>query len=137
MSGDRGDTAALMKRETIAAAFGNIFWLMHLSPAHRERPVRSIEDVVLPALLHGSFKLVMKDKQPVAFVSWASMSDDVKARFNAGEALELADWKSGPTFVITECISPFMPEDQVKAKVMAALARGPKDISGDDDASIH
>ena len=130
--------AKFLGRDTLAATLGSIFWLMNLSKEHRDKPVRSIEDVVLPALLLGSFKLIMRDGQAAAFVSWAGMSDDAKARFERGEPLELEDWKSGPHFVITECVSPFMPADQVKAKIHANLEakiQSPK--SGATDANAR
>ena len=55
-----------------------------------------------------SFKVYLKDKQPVAFLSWSMTSDAVKARIEGGDkTMELTDWRSGPHRVVVECVSPF------------------------------
>jgi len=63
--------------------------------------------VATPIFLQ-QFKVYLKDKQPVAFLTWAMASDEVKARVEAGETtLELKDWRSGTNKVVVECVSPF------------------------------
>ena len=60
------------------------------------------------------FKLYSKGKQPIAFLAWATVSDEVKERFDAGNmALELKDWRSGSNLIVVDCISPFADPDQI------------------------
>lgn len=59
---------ALPDAATFASTMGQAIWLMTVSKAHRDLPIREIEARVTPAIVLQQFKLYMKDKQPVAFV---------------------------------------------------------------------
>jgi cytolysin-activating lysine-acyltransferase len=91
-------------------------WLMSMSKDHRDLPISTLDKRVLPAILLKQFKLIRKDKMPVAFISWATVSDEVKARLESDPAYapELAEWRSGRNLVIVECVSPFSPSAEVK-----------------------
>lgn len=91
-------------------------WLMTMSKDHRERPISVLDKRILPAILLKQFKLIRKDKMPVAFISWATVSDEVKARLESDEtyAPEITEWRSGRNLVIVECVSPFTPAADVK-----------------------
>ncbi|MBO9453461.1 toxin-activating lysine-acyltransferase [Tropicibacter sp. R16_0] len=60
----------------------------------------------MPILLRR-FKPQPKCKQPVALLTRATVSYAVKAKVEAGEPLELADWTSGDTLVVVDVVSPF------------------------------
>jgi cytolysin-activating lysine-acyltransferase len=81
---------------------------------YRDRPIRDIEALVATPILLRSFKLYSKDKQPVAFLTWASVSDAVKARVEAGEPLALEDWRSGASLVVVDVVSPFAEAEEVR-----------------------
>jgi hemolysin-activating ACP:hemolysin acyltransferase len=91
-------------------------WLMTMSKDHRDLPIATLDKRILPAILLKQFKLIRKDKMPVAFISWATVSDEVKARLEGDEAYapEVTDWRSGRNLVIVECVSPFSPAAEVK-----------------------
>lgn len=108
---------------TFAQVMGNAVWLMTMSKAHRDLPIRVVEDLISPAILIKQFRLFSKDKQPVAFLIWASVSDEVKAKIDAGGyTLHLSDWRSGPHVVVLDCISPFNPREQFEKQFQSSLA---------------
>ena len=99
---------------TFASAFGQAVWLMTLSKDHRDLKVKQIEDLVTPAVFLQQFKIYSQGKQPVAFLSWASVSDQIKARFDDGNrTLGAEEWRSGKHIVIVDCVSPFAPKDEI------------------------
>ncbi|MFV0335058.1 MAG: toxin-activating lysine-acyltransferase [Tropicimonas sp.] len=94
--------------ETFASAMGQAVWLMSMSPDHRDLPIRDIETRVSIPLLLGQFRVYTKGKQPVAFLTWAAVTDEVKARLDAGERpADIRDWKAGSNMVVVDCVSPF------------------------------
>ncbi len=102
--------------EEFGVFLGLASWLMTMSKEHRDLPISRIDRRVLPGLLLKQFKLIRRDKMPIAFVSWASVSDEIKARMEADPDFspELKDWRSGPRLMIVECVSPFLPAEKVR-----------------------
>lgn len=112
--------AKTLDAQTFASTLGQAVWLMTMSKDHKDLTIRTVEERVAPALLLRQFKLYSKGKQPVAFLIWASVSDEVKARLEAGDkSLEMTDWRSGPNIVVVDCISPFNPPETFIEKFMA------------------
>lgn len=108
---------------TFASAMGQAAWLLTVSKEHRDKKISFIEEVVSPAIFLQQFKIYSKGKQPIAFLSWATVSDEVKARFEAGDRkLEPQEWRSGKNLVIVECVSPFADLDEVIKQFWASLA---------------
>lgn len=107
--------------ETFGSALGQAVWLMSMSPAHKALPIQSIEVRTLPAILLKQFKLYFKGKQPVAFIAWAMVTDEVKAKLAEGEDIALQDWRGGPNLVVVDCVSPFADDDKVKAEFMESM----------------
>jgi cytolysin-activating lysine-acyltransferase len=107
--------------QTFASVMGQAVWLMTMSKKHRDLPIREIENLVAPAILLRQFKLYSKGKQPVAFLTWANVSDEVKARLDKGErSLEIADWRSGTNIVVMDCVSPFNPAETFSQKFLSS-----------------
>ena len=111
-----GDVGKLNKNKmdpaTFGSALGQAVWLMTMSAEHKEQPIKSLEAEVLPAILLQQFKLYSKGNQPVAFLTWASVTDEIKERFDSGEKkLEIQEWRSGNNVIIVDCVSPFNPKD--------------------------
>jgi len=99
-----------MDPATFGSALGQAVWLMSMSEAHKERPIKSLEAEVLPAILLQQFKLYSKDNRPVAFLTWAAVSDEIKEQFEGGnKTLQLQDWRSGNNIMIIDCVSPYNP----------------------------
>ncbi|OBY25205.1 toxin-activating lysine-acyltransferase [Leisingera sp. JC1] len=106
---------------TFASVMGQAVWLMSMSKDHRELPIKTVEDLLSPAILLKQFRLYSQGMQPLAFVIWASVSDEVKARLESGnKKLELADWRSGTNIVVVDCISPLHPAGTFIEKFMAS-----------------
>lgn len=105
--------------QTFASTLGQAVWLMTMSKDHRDLPISSIEKNAATAIFLRHFKLYSKGKQPIAFLTWASVSDEVKKRIESGNnVLELAEWRSGTNIVIIDCVSPFGPTEVFEAKFL-------------------
>jgi cytolysin-activating lysine-acyltransferase len=102
---------ALPTDPDIAATMGQAVWLMTMTDQHRDLPIHEVEARVAVPILLRRFKLYSKGKQPVAFLTWATVSDAVKAKVEAGGLLELAEWTSGDTLLVVDVVSPFNPAE--------------------------
>ena len=108
--------------EEFTRTMGQICWLMTLSPAHRDRPISLIEAHVSAPLMFKQVRVYLKDKQPLAAVTWAYASDEVKRKIAEGNhVMGLNDWRSGPEVVVVDCISPFAPSETFVNQFMAQV----------------
>ncbi|KZL23313.1 toxin-activating lysine-acyltransferase [Pseudovibrio sp. WM33] len=111
-----------LKTQTFASALGQAVWLMTVSKEHRNQKIQIIEEVVTPAILFQQFKLYFKRKQPIAFLSWAAVSDEVKVRFESGDRqLSAQDWRSGKNIIVIECVSPFTEKSAIVNQFLSRL----------------
>lgn len=110
--------------KTFGSTMGNAVWLMTMDKRYRDRPIREIEALVATPILLRSFKLYSKDNQPVAFLTWASVSDVVKAKLAAGEPLALEDWRSGENIAVVDVISPFNEADVIRQGFLDQMTQG-------------
>ncbi|KZL22664.1 toxin-activating lysine-acyltransferase [Pseudovibrio sp. Ad37] len=123
MSENKADLSAV-DAQTFASTMGQAVWLMTMSEAHKELPIRVVEERIAPALLLRQFKLYSKGNQPVAFLVWASVNDEVKARIENGEKkLDVKEWRSGNNIVVLDCISPFNPAAVFEQKFLSELKK--------------
>ncbi len=107
-------------QHTFGSTLGQAVWLMTMSNEHRELPIKALEDLVAPAILFRQFKLYSKENQPVAFLTWAAVSPEVKAKIESGDrALTPEDWRSGSEIVVIECVSPFAPAEAIKQQFLS------------------
>ncbi|MDX8355630.1 toxin-activating lysine-acyltransferase [Cognatiyoonia sp. IB215182] len=110
--------------ETFASVMGQAVWLMSMSEAHRDLPIKSVEKLIAPALLLKQFKLYAQGKRPLAFLTWATVSDAVAKRFHDGDRqLELTDWRGGDNLIVVECVSPFQPKEEIERTFLKDFAR--------------
>ena len=101
-------TGKPLEAQTFASALGQAVWLMTMDPKYRDLPIREIEARVATPIFVQQFKIYMKDKQPVAFLTWSMASDAVKSRIELGDmVLDLKDWRSGTARVVVDCVAPF------------------------------
>ena len=97
-------------------------WLMTMSKEHRSLPMSVLDDRILPAILLKQFRLIKKDDTPVAFLTWALVSDETKDRLSKPDAkLQLAEWRSGTNLIIVDCVSPFAPVEKVKSDFLSRM----------------
>ncbi|SFU46464.1 cytolysin-activating lysine-acyltransferase [Polaromonas sp. YR568] len=87
---------------------GPVTWLMLQQAAGRQTLLGELEWRVMPALILDQAKLYLKDDAPVAFASWARLSEEVVQRYRtAPHQLTLADWASGDQIWLIDVFTPF------------------------------
>ncbi len=88
---------------------GEVCWLMSRAPHRRHMFMADLEWLVMPALALGQARLYRNDKgDPISYVSWATVSDEVNARFKAGVArIAPPEWRSGPHLWVFDIVTPF------------------------------
>lgn len=97
---------------------------MTVSKAHRHLPIADIETIAATPVLLSQFKLYSRGKQPVAFLSWAMVSNEVKARIESGKTkIDLQDWRSGDNLIVEDCISPFNTQKYSSRPLLINLNR--------------
>ena len=110
--------------QTFGSALGQAVWLMTMDKRYRDLPIREIERIVATPIFLRQFKLYSKGKQPVAFLSWALVSDEMKTRIEAGDTgLELNEWRSGKNVVVVDCVSPFNSREVFVKRFTQGTAR--------------
>lgn len=93
---------------TNMSMLGEIVWLMAHSELHRDWPVASIFQWVVPALMHKQCRLYRRDNRPVAYVAWAYMSKEVEEAYVLNpKTLQPKGWKSGDRGWLVDWIAPF------------------------------
>jgi cytolysin-activating lysine-acyltransferase len=90
--------------------------LMTQIPSKRHHFYIDIDWQIMPPLILNQAKLYIKEGVPRAYVSWASVSDDVQKRLAKGDMrLAPCEWKSGEHLWIMNLVSPFgSPEAMIK-----------------------
>lgn len=87
---------------------GSITHLMLSSPLHRKYKVSSITERFVPGLVHNQFRYYEIDGNPIGFVNWAWLTDEVEQKFLKGKyVLKLDEWKAGNNLWFPEFIAPF------------------------------
>ena len=111
-----------MPSKTFAEAMGQAVWLMTMSKAHRDLPIREIERRVALPILLKQFRTFVKDKQPIAFLTWGAVSEAVRDRLAKGNTeMAEADWRSGPHLMVVDVVSPFNPPNVFRARFEESL----------------
>ena len=97
-----------------ATILGEIVWLLTKSKLHREWAIGSVDQWIMPALLHQQFRLYHDNGKPVGYVAWAHMSKDVEQAYVKNtRMLNPDDWKSGNRLWFIDFITPFGHARQV------------------------
>jgi len=100
---ERSKRVATAKK--LAASFGEMVTLLMRSSADRERPLKDLKWMVIPALKAGQFAIAEAHSKetgamtPIGAVLWALVSKDVDERLTASPdqliPLKPEDWRSG------------------------------------------
>lgn len=114
--------------------------LLLASPPHRHLFIADLEWRLLPAIASSQFRLITKDNRPLAFVTWAFLSDEIKERLksaggsNSGAGrLKPEEWRSGKNHVIVDFVSPFITDEDEKKRMLASVF-GAKKKEGEEQA---
>jgi len=99
----------------IESSVGAALLLAGKSSSHKYLFASDFESAIIPAVLLKQFFLFRNDKnEPVAFVSFANVSEEVEKRLLEGTTkLKPGEWKSGDKLYLIDLISPFAPATEV------------------------
>lgn len=87
---------------------GSITHLMISSPLHRKYKIASIPERFIPSLIHNQFRYYEIDGNPIGFVNWAWLTDEVEEKFMTTQyVLNLDEWQGGNNLWFPEFIAPF------------------------------
>jgi cytolysin-activating lysine-acyltransferase len=104
---------------------GGVVWLMMQQAGVRHTLLSELEWRVMPALVLQQSKLYLRDGAPVAYVSWAQMSDAVAKRYmEAPHQLTASDWKSGEQIWIIDLVTPFGGAPEVMKELRETIFAG-------------
>jgi cytolysin-activating lysine-acyltransferase len=87
---------------------GAVAWLMMQQSSTRHTLLSELEWRVMPALVVDQAKLYLRDDAPLAYVSWARLSESAATRYaKPPHHLASGDWKSGEHNWIIDLCTPF------------------------------
>ena len=104
---------------------GAVSWLMMQQSATRHTLLSELEWRVMPALVLDQAKLFMRENAPIAYVSWARLSDGVAARYQTSpHQLTHADWQSGDQIWLIDLCAPFGGAQEVMKDLRESVFTG-------------
>lgn len=91
---------------------GNAVWLLTQTQTHKHLFIGDLEWLIMPPLALDQFRLWRQGNMPVAFATWAFMSDEAEERMMQGvRRISPMDWKSGDNLWLMDMIAPFGGEE--------------------------
>jgi len=105
---------------------GEVSWLMGHTSGRKYVFLADLEWLVVPPLRLRQAKLYRNDNgSPLAFVSWAFVSDEVDARLREGATkLRPDEWQSGPHLWVIELIAPVQDVEKVMETLRKTVFAG-------------
>ncbi|MBP7065361.1 toxin-activating lysine-acyltransferase [Ferrovibrio sp.] len=86
----------LQSQEDSHHALGAVISFLSYSHLHKFLFLSDLEWLVMPPVALGQYRLLCRNGAPIAYASWACVSEDVDARLEAGNLrLRPGDWASG------------------------------------------
>lgn len=125
----QGQQAAENQPDNIGI-LGHVLWLMSQSAVHKHVFVSDFEWLVMPAILHGQFRIWREKNEqgvfiPVGYASWAFLSDDAEERIQENiKKLAPADWQSGDNLWLIDLITPFGGADNAVQELKKQIFEG-------------
>lgn len=122
-------------------ALGHVTWLYTQSAQHKHFFLQDLESRVLPALVTEQGKLFFKNEGtglPLAYISWAYLSEEAEAHFMATQRISVSHWKSGDRVWLVDLITPFGGTTDVLKELVEKIHPG-KDVfmlSPGDDGTV-
>ncbi|HAV9153698.1 TPA: toxin-activating lysine-acyltransferase [Escherichia coli] len=92
-----------------AEVLGAAVWLWMHSPLHRDAPLHTLPDLLLPVIKHRQYVITTEQGRPVFFMSWAWLSQEAEARYLTQPAILMpqSDWNSGDRMWVCDWVAPF------------------------------
>lgn len=94
---------------SMESALGAVILLANRSQSHKHLFITDMEWLVIPPVMLKQFAVFRTQKnEPMAFISWASINEEVEKRLLTGNVkLKPQEWKSGDKLYIIDVLSPF------------------------------
>ncbi len=87
---------------------GAVSWLMMQQASTKHTFLADLEWRVMPALVLDQAKIYVRDDMPLAYVSWARLSEEVALRYRAApHRLLPTDWRCGEQVWLIDVFTPF------------------------------
>ncbi len=106
---------------------GHAMWLYMQSVPHKYFFIQDIEARVLSPIMLEQCKLYIKTETtglPMAFVSWAYLSEEAGRRYALSHHLAPADWNSGEELWIIDMIAPFGGGEKIYQELHHSIFKG-------------
>jgi len=121
---------ALIANAQLAAgkfpSLGPAIWLLARTAEYADLPFKVIDQRFMPPLILDQCRIFMQGQLPVAFATWAALSEEALARFLADRSsLQIHEWQSGPHKVLVDLVCPFGGEETIRRK-LAEMLGNPK-----------
>ena len=82
--------------------------LMEKSPYHSQWALYDADRELVPPLVLEQCKFYFDAQQnPVAFVTWSTITDATKIKLLEGGQMEWEDWNNGPLLLFNDFVAPF------------------------------
>jgi cytolysin-activating lysine-acyltransferase len=123
------DLEKLVKiNQQVIQVLGEAVSLMAGMSKYQHLTVADIRARVLPPIVLGQCKIFRHKGFPVAFVSWALVSEEIEKCLAAVQNAHPAprDWRSGDRLYFVDLISPKGNADEIKEAVRKELAKAAK-----------
>lgn len=87
---------------------GQVAYLFMSSPTHKHLFMTDLEWLVVPPLRLRQFRLFRRKNAPVAYASWAMLTEEAEKRLLSGvRKLQPADWNAGDRLWLIDLAAPF------------------------------
>lgn len=130
VGGDANHLAEVLRKQAHHVAgklplLGAVGWLMMQQAATRHTLLSELEWRVMPPLVLEQAKVYLRDQSPVAYVSWAYLSEGAAQRYqSAPHHLGTGDWKSGEQIWIIDLMAPFGGASEVVRDLSESVFAG-------------
>lgn len=124
---DLADFAKVQAHKVIAKIplLGAVAWLLMQQSSTRHTLLSELEWRVMPPLVLDQAKLYLRDEAPIAYVSWARLSESVAARYQLPpHHLANSDWKSGDQNWIIDLCTPFGGGSDIINELRSTVFKG-------------
>ncbi len=124
--GPQQKTAQQLGADKIAL-LGNAVWLLTQTPTHKHLFIADTEWMTIPPIALDQFRLWRQGNVPVAFATWAYLSDEAEERMQQGvRRISPMDWKSGKNLWLMDLIAPFGGQDAAMKELKEKIFKGQK-----------
>jgi len=119
MAKDNQNNVSIPEHVAMESALGSALLLATKAQTHKYLFSHDYEWLIIPPIASRQFSLFRnKQNEPIAFVSWANINEDIENRLKSGILrLSPQDWNSGNKLYIIDVISPFVPVTDILKQI--------------------